>query len=563
MCAGNLKEYKELFVTESKERIQSLNDCMLKLEKNPKDKESIASLMREAHTLKSMAASMGYIKMAYFSHIIEDIFDYARNKMINIEKIPGLIDLLFECVDALEKSLNMIKKNNKELNIYNLADKLKKISGIKTHDFGSSLRKKGKPVANQQIEKKTEKQKEKNIKKIQKLAEEKIDVNQHPLERVESIKVKVETLDKLVDLIEELLISKMRLQRIYREKKFGDLKKTLNFLDNLVGDLQYQIIQSRLVPVDFVFKRFPRMIRDLAKKQKKEIELKISGGDIELDRTIIDQIGDPIIHILRNSIDHGIKEKGTIFLSAKREKDHALIKIEDNGQGIDCKKVLEAASKKNIISHQEGEKLEKKQIFDLLFNPKLSTSDKVTDISGRGVGLNVVKSKIEMLGGSVQIKSEKDEGTRIILELPLTLAIIQAMLVKIVNNVYAIPLSDIERVIKIKKSDIKTVEGQETFILNPEEDIYLLRADKFFDQNNRTNNNEEVEEQPDNNDLLVVVCKKGDEKLGMVVNSIIAKQDIIVKPLSKIFKTNNAFTGTTILEDGNVALILNALRMAT
>ncbi len=565
MCASNLNEYKQLFITESKERFQTLNDCLLNLEKNPNDKELITSLMREAHTLKSMAAYMGYVKMAYFSHVIEDVFDYARNRMIYIDKIPGLIDLLFKCIDTLGKSLDKIKKEDKELDIYDLTDELKKITGLATQDFSTSPRKeKDKLVIVKKQKKQTGKQKEgEDTEELQKKREEISNIDFYSLEKVENIKVKVETLDRLVDLVEELLISKMRLQRIYKEKNFSDFKKTLDFLDSLIGSLQYQIIQSRLVPIDFIFRRFPRMIRDLAKKQKKEIELEISGGNIDLDRTVIDKIGDPLVHILRNAIDHGIEKKGTITLSAKREKDHALIEIEDNGKGIDYEQVLKVACKKNIISNQEAKKMEEKQIFDLLFDPQFSTSSKVTDVSGRGVGLNVVKNKVESLGGSVQIKSRKGKGTKIILELPLTLAIIQAILIKVGGLVYAIPLSDIERVLKIKESDIKTIEGQETFILNPEEDLYLIRASQILSQN-KIEQKEFVEDTKEKKeDLLVVVCKKGEDKIGMVVDSIIAKQDIIVKPLSKIFKTNKVFTGTTILEDGSVALILNALRVVS
>ena len=317
-------------------------------------------------------------------------------------------------------------------------------------------------------------------------------------------------------------------------------------------------MKVRMVPIESVVNKFPRMIRDLSRKLNKKMELVMSGEDTELDRTVVDQIGDPLQHLLRNSADHGLEsaelrkergkpETGTIRLNAFQEGNNVIIEVGDDGNGIDTERVKGKAIERGLVTEEQAEKLTQKEIIDFLFMPSFSMAKTITDISGRGVGLDVVKSNIEALGGDVEVKTKLGEGTTFTVRLPLTLAIIQALMVEIRDEKYAIALGSIQNIEDIPVKDIKYVEAKEVIHLRGLV-IPIIRLDKLLDSAPR-------EEEPES--LTVVIVKKGEKYAGLVVDNLIGQQEIVIKSLGKYINNNKLISGATILGDGEVALILD------
>lgn len=376
------------------------------------------------------------------------------------------------------------------------------------------------------------------------------------VKQIQSVKVDMKKLDKLMNLVGELLISNIRMQDCNKKKDYSALKIVLAEVDRLILELQEEVTEIRMVPIGNIFNRFPRMVRDLAEKEGKKINLIIEGQEIEFDRTVLDEIGDPLVHLLRNCVDHGIEkpeeridvgkpEQGTVKLIAKREKNNAVIKVTDDGAGIDTKKVKEISIKKGIITEDEAAKMTDKEIQMLIFRAGFSTSEVITDVSGRGVGMDVVLNKIKELGGSLKLDSAAGKGTSVEMQLPLTLAIITAFLVKASDNICAIPLTAVEETVDIKKEQIKTIQGNKVFILRESEvplfwlhDIMGLKREE-----------KDV--------LIVMIVNRSGEKIGIVVDSIIAQQQILIKGLQDIVKGTKGIAGATIMGDGTVALILD------
>jgi two-component system chemotaxis sensor kinase CheA len=360
-----------------------------------------------------------------------------------------------------------------------------------------------------------------------------------------------------MNLVGELIINKIRLMQLASVHKLDDLVETLASLNRLTNDLQEEIMAARMVPIEQIFNRFPRMIRDLAKNEGKEIDLILEGGDIELDRTVLDEIGDPLVHILRNCVDHGIESpevrkqngknpKGTIKLTAMREKNHVVIEAVDDGKGMDPQKMRETAVKKGLMTQEEAAKLSDTDAINLSFLAGFSTADKITEISGRGVGMDVVLTKIGGMGGSIKLESVLGKGTTMKLKLPLTVAIIHSLMVKVGSDIYAIPIANVIRDLSIKKEEIKTIKGEEVVLIRGEV-LPLIRLHKLFDI--KSNGSEE---------LLVVVVERMGSNVGLVVDQVIGQQEVIIKNLdNNILKGVKGFAGATILGDGNVALILD------
>lgn len=521
----DVSKYKKIFLSDAREDLKTLNDSLLKLEKTPENLQPAEELMRAAHTLKSTAASMEYLQISELAHAMEDVFDARRAKKIQLN--PKLIDLSFKCFDTLEVLLDRIAKDKGEIDTAPLIKKLK-LALSRAEKIASKESGTGEVSDPEGIE----------------LAKK-----SSIIQPIESIKVSTERLDTLMNLAEELLVSKMRLARIPITKNYEDIPPAVDALDRLVSDLQYNVMQARLVPVGEIFNRFPRMVRDLAQKAKKKINFVIEGSDIELDRTIIDQIGEPLVHLLRNAVDHGIEKKGTIKLAAIRERGYASVSVQDDGRGLDLKRIKEAAVRRGIITALKAKDLSQEEITELIYHPHLSVSKTVTRVSGRGVGLNVVRTKVETLGGKVLLASEPNKGCKFTMEFPLTLAIISALLAKVEDEVYAIPLSDVERLVRVEKDQIKSFLDQEVAVVE-RKDIPLLRLTKLF-------NIEAHEGLAPKRSEMAVLVKKGQALAGLVVDSIISEQEIIVKPLGKFLRVTKGFAGVTILGDGRAVLILD------
>lgn len=376
-----------------------------------------------------------------------------------------------------------------------------------------------------------------------------------------TVRVDIEKLDSLMNLVSELIIAKNSLVAASSNDQGNNtaFNEQIEYLENVTTNLHESVMKVRMVPIESVVVKFPRMIRDLSKKLDKKMELYMTGEETELDRTVVDEIGDPLMHLLRNSADHGLEsaevraqrgkpEQGSIFLDAYQDGNNVVIEVRDDGNGIDVEAVKNKAIKKNLVTAEQAANMPEKDIINLLFQPGFSTSEKVTDVSGRGVGLDVVKSKIESLSGEVEVKSKWGEGSTWTIRLPLTLAIIQALMVVVGGEKYAISLGSIQTIEDISPKDIKLVENKEVINLRGTV-IPLIRLTEVLDV--------ESTRSPEDN-LIVVIVKKGDKMAGLVIDELIGQQEIVIKSLGKYIKQCKFISGATILGDGEVALILDA-----
>ena len=692
----DVSQYLEIFIDETKEHLQNLNDLLLVLEKEPEDKATINEIFRAAHSLKGMAGTMGYKRMQNLTHNMENVFSEIRNDKMKVT--ASLVDTLFQCLDALESYLNNIQESSDEgtedneaiiklLNEFlategNMPENTQqaaapaaqtapaadstasgnpaKYKDIQLADFEqhaiNEAKKKGMNaygftvyldpncilkaaraflvfkgieevgeiiksdpstqdiedekfefdfsifvVSNESFDKVLGVIK--NVSEVKdvvggELEEIKVETpvqqnaatpsethndkeTQTPAKAEEkkaapaaktgkavanrSVRVDIDKLDTLMNLVSELIIAKNGLVSINNSTSENTVSGRQNFneqieyLERVTTSLHESVMNVRMVPIETVVNRFPRMIRDLSKKLDKKMELYMTGEETELDRTVIDEIGDPLMHLLRNSADHGLEhadvraqrgkpEVGTIFLNAYQDGNNVVIEVGDDGNGIDVEKVRKKAIEKGTITSEQAEAMTDKDIIDLLFRPSFSTSEKITDVSGRGVGLDVVKSKIEALGGDVEVKTKLGEGSTFIVRLPLTLAIIQALMVKLGDEQYAISLGSIETLEDITKDDIKYVNSKEVIHLR-DKVIPIIRLGKLLDVESCSDDSE---------NMTVVIVRKGDKRAGIVVDSLIGQMEIVIKSLGSYINVNKMISGATILGDGDIALIIDA-----
>ncbi len=377
-----------------------------------------------------------------------------------------------------------------------------------------------------------------------------------------TVRVDIEKLDSLMNLVSELIIAKNSLVSASSQEQVGahnSFDEQIEYLESVTTNLHESVMKVRMVPIESVVNKFPRMIRDLSKKLDKKMELYMTGEDTELDRTVVDEIGDPLMHLLRNSADHGLESAevraergkpavGSIFLDAYQEGNNVVIEVRDDGNGIDVEAVKNKAIERGAITPEQAANMTDKEVIGLLFLPSFSTAKQVTDVSGRGVGLDVVKSKIESLSGEVEVKSTLGEGSTWIIRLPLTLAIVQALMVVVGNEKYAIPLGAIQTLEDIPPTDVKLVQNKEVINLRGTV-IPLIYLSEVLDVESKKAENES---------LIVVIVKKGDQMAGLVIDELIGQQEIVIKSLGKYIKQCKFISGATILGDGEIALILDA-----
>ena len=374
----------------------------------------------------------------------------------------------------------------------------------------------------------------------------------------QKVRVDIEKLDEMINLVGELVMHKGHLEQISLASKNNELEDTVEQVDRITNELQSVVMKVRMVPIEQVFNRFPRMVRDLAKELGKEVHFIVEGQETELDRTVIDEIGDPLIHLLRNALDHGLEQpaerrkmgkaaQGIVKLMARHEGNNVYIEVEDDGQGIDIKRVLEKAVRKELITQREAEMMNPDEAFRLIFTPGFSTAEEVTDVSGRGVGLDVVKAKMEAIGGEISVVSKTGQGTRFTIKLPLTLAIIQALTVAVGAEIYAIPLSTVDETTIISDQDIKMVQNQEVILIRGKV-VPLFRLRRLLDV---------PTDAPGEEYTYVVVVRKADRQVGLVVDSLIGQHEIVIKPLGKLLAGIPGLAGAIVAGDGNVHLILD------
>ncbi|WP_053957416.1 chemotaxis protein CheA [Inediibacterium massiliense] len=662
----DMNQYLDIFIEESKEHLQNMNQSLLELENNHKDIGLVNEIFRIAHTLKGMSATMGYTKVANLTHEMENVLQLLRsNEMELSEKI---VDILFECLDTLEGYINEVSNSGTEGDMDSdyLVKKLHEIIhgeseevvekdnqtssqeagniSIEIEEFSKGVAQKAiqegyncykmqidlnpncmlkaarafiifntleqdceilksnPPVEDIEDEKfdssfeliiisaldqDTIQQKIISISEIENVLIEEVHINfstedvetENKIEEQQEIKkeeksentathtkkpkvgktvrVDIDRLDNLMNLVSELIITRSRLEEIDESGKKQNMNEAIEYLERITTNLHDAVMKVRMVSIDRVFNRFPRMVRDLSKELGKEISLVMLGEDTEVDRTVIDEIGDPLIHLIRNSIDHGVEdpetrkkhgksEIGTVKLNAYPDGNSVVIEVEDDGQGVNVEKVKKKAIDKGIVTKEQAEIMDDKEAVNLLFKSGFSTADQISDISGRGVGLDVVKTKIESLGGVVEVKTSSS-GTIFIIRLPLTLAIIQALLVMIGEEKYAMPLNSIKEIITIDSSKIRKIQDQEV-VLYRNTTLPILRMNQIL--NVESNHSYE-------GDLTVVVARKGDKTAGFVVDHLIGQQEIVIKSLGKFLAGIHCIAGATILGNGQVALIVD------
>lgn len=693
----DMNAYLSMFIDESNDHLQSLNENLLRLESEPEELSIVQTIFRSAHTLKGMSATMGYEDLASLTHEMENVLDLVRNSKLKMDSF--IFDTLFKGLDALEAmvqdiveggtgkadvttivaSLQVILKSD-----YNGSNPAQAAAAVETKSVTTSsasremlldeyqasillqsiesgysvfhvqvtirencllkavraymvfdlLERNGEVVKSdpsvQDIEQEkfdfsisvftisrlsgSELQEQlTNISEIETVVVTLLDAESvavlsaattvaAAVEVVEAppviaekqatttgasttnkgqapaagtsapaaaqttatnvartIRVDIERLDTLMNLFSELLIDRVRLEQLSSEIKRTDLTETVEHMTRVSSDLQSIVLKLRMVPVDSVFNRFPRMIRDLAKSLDKKIDLVITGADTELDRTVIDEIGDPLVHLLRNSVDHGIEtveeriaagkpEMGTINLRAFHSGNHVFIEVEEDGRGIHHERILKTAIKNGVVTEEKAKQLTADEINMLIFAAGFSTADKISDISGRGVGLDVVKTKISSLGGNVTIDSVYGRGTKFSVQLPLTLSIISAMLIKLGSEKYAIPLSSIVETGIIRREQILNVHGN-SMIEFRNTIIPLVSLSRVMDSPDFNENDEEETE--------IVVVRKGEKWAAVMVDEFIGQSEIVLKSLGKYLTNIKAISGATILGDGYVALIID------
>lgn len=659
----DLSQYMDLFLAEAKEHLDSLNDHLLQLEKEPENMDVLNEIFRSAHTLKGMAATMGFEQITELTHEMESVLVFFKDGELRVT--PEVIDVLLRCLDVLGVLVRGLKEGAEQTYFYRpLIEELQNLkfmgnrfplalsqlkqpqqeqSEINGLDFNEyeisvlqaaendeyksyyikiglapgtvmksvraflvfrSLEEFGQiikchpPVQDLEEERfedsfevvfVSQKPPEEFFQALEKIAEvrvlvlKQIDPNkllfktksegftqaEAPVNQIaramiqegwalRTVRVDIDRLDNLMNLVGELVINKTRLEQIGLTYRSKDLLEAVEQMGRLTTDLQSLVMKVRMVPVEQVFNRFPRMVRDLARETGKEVQFVIEGKETELDRTVIDEIGDPLVHLLRNAIDHGIEHPeerlkigkprtAVLRLAARHEGNNIVIEVEDDGRGIDLEKVRAQAIKKGFITEKEEEYLDDNSLLNVIFEPGFSTADVVTDISGRGVGLDVVKSKIESLNGNIEIETKKNLGIKVRINLPLTLAIIQALIIKVGKEQYIIPLSAIDETTFVMPDQIKTIQNQEVMFLRGMV-LPLVRLHKILGVESTV---------AENGGFYIVIVRRGERQVGLVVDFLVGQQEIVIKSLGKVLAGVPGVAGATILGNGQVSLILD------
>jgi len=382
---------------------------------------------------------------------------------------------------------------------------------------------------------------------------------EHSVDEIKSVRVDVDQLDDLHGLVEQLVTSRIKLRRGVEKDDLDSTGETLNELDKITANLQNTVMDMRLIPLKKVVGKFPRLVRDLARELDKDIEFEIEGEDIELDRTILTEISDPLMHILRNSVDHGIESPeereqagksrtGHITLRASRERDHVIIEVEDDGAGLDVDGIREKAIEKGVRSPEELDAMDDSAVYDLVFHPGFSTADEVTDTSGRGVGMDVVHDTVSQLDGSVSVDSEPGEGTTVSLRLPVTMAIVKVLFVKVGGEEYGVPIKNVDEITGTEEA--KQVNGQE--VIKHNDEIYpVIHLDDTFD----------IEGETANGDGMLVRIRESERQVALHCDSVNSQEEVVVKPLEGILSGTPGLSGTAVLGDGNIVHILDVVTL--
>lgn len=653
----DMSKYKGMFISETKEHLQTMNSLIISLEKAPEGKEDIEALFREAHSIKGMAASMGFDPISELSHKMEDMMDLFRKGELKLDS--EAVDILFQALDSLEimlksveedqpidaapstliASLQAIKEGTptssatsapsedltlpakveeaskkepptitpegQNLQVDLNIDPSSQIPGMRAFLIYKALCEAGTITIStpniEEVKKGNFDNKfslqistEKTIEEIQKILGKMTDLagfsvnpisiengaalessvsteaeietepvsvqkpSQKKPQQVRTVRVTTDLLDNLINIVGEMIISRSRLIEVSKDLESDPLQDGMLQMNNLIRDLHSQVMSVRMTPIENLMERLPRVVRDLARKSGKKVDLKIDGKDIELDRAIVDEMADPLVHILRNCVDHGIETvferelvgkdaTGQIRIRAMREKDQVYINIEDDGKGMDTEKIKRKAIARGLIKKERVATIPDKEVFMMVCHSGLSTAEEVTDVSGRGVGMDAVKNVVDSVGGSLEIDSILGKGTSITLKLPLTVAIVHVLLVRLGNETLAIPINKIIRTLEVEKHELKRSQKQMAILIENEM-VPLLSLKKVLD----IKSNKTASEQ-----ISIVIVEMKSKKVGLVVDGFIEQQEAFVKPLEAPLEWIKGLSGATILGDGSVIFVLD------
>ncbi|MEA1912498.1 MAG: chemotaxis protein CheA [candidate division WOR-3 bacterium] len=569
------EEYIKLFEEETREYLNQLESLMIDLEKEPGSESIISEIYRIFHTIKGMAASLDYKEIEAISHNLEEKLEEVKEYGEKLGR--KIIDRIFSSIDKIENLLDKIRNKESSFLKITLKDDVKLsaaraaviIKRIETMSEIEEIKPTFEEIKFGNI-KKTFRVRCSNYKKIKDLVDSMEEVEKVSIERkeikkrtprggIEGIRVNVELLDHLQNLVGELAVSSSRLSTILKNFGGEKFRKVLEVHNRTVKELQEIVSKMRLVPLSLIFNKFSRYVRDLSRELGKKVTIDIFGSDIEVDRSLLESISDPLIHLIRNAVSHGIEPPrerkklnksttGKVTVSAKRVKGDIVIEVSDDGRGIDRKEVLLTAFKKGLVSDEELESLSKKEILRFLFIPGFTTRGKVSKVSGRGVGLDVVKEAVRSVGGSVELETEKNKGTTVTIKMPLSMAIIKVYLVGLKKQLFAIPMRFVDETLMISKDSLSYLMGREMMLLRKE----VLPVYRF------SNIMEENSYQEENHSFLpCVVVEMENERFALIVDSFRGSTDAVVKPLPFPINNINGYTGITIIGKGEPCLILD------
>lgn len=535
----DLKKYADLFLTESREHLSAMNQQLLELERAPEASEPVSAIFRAVHTVKGMSATMGYAAVTTLSHELEGLLDRVRRGERRVT--PPVVEALFRAVDALEEAVERaVRPDGGEVDVTAVVEQLQALAAGEDDEQSSRAGVAAEGAADVVSAARWESGE---------------GVTRGAGRALRTVRIDLRRLDTLMNLVGELVIARDRLVQIASAMGDTALEDAVSQAARLVGDLQDEIMLSRMVPVEHVFGRFPRLVRDAAHALGKQIAFTIEGGDIELDRSMLDEIGDPVVHLLRNAIDHGIEPPdarraagksadGRLTLSVTRERSTVMVRVSDDGRGIDRSRVLQRARELGLVE-QESTELTDDELTRLIARPGFSTAERVTDLSGRGVGIDVVMTRVRALGGAVEIRSGAGEGTTITVRLPVTLAIVRALLARVHDEVYAVPMAHVSETLELAPQAIRYVQGREVMLVR-EAVLPLVRF-------------RELVQLPPSAQTAhqVIVLEAGERRTGLVVDELTGQQDIVVKQFDPAREAISLFSGATILGDGAPALIVD------
>lgn len=572
------QELLDGFLTETTELLEKLDDDLVALEKAPGEKELLNRIFRSIHTVKGASSFLGFDLLVRVTHRTEDVLNRLRKGELFVT--PEIMDVILEAIDMVKILVSDIKGGDiKEREIDGIIGKLLPLMELNQEAVAlphaePAAATPTAPVAAAPAPTVAEAAPEPvaqsapvvptpaEVAALPKESKAKVD----DLADNSTVRIDVKRVDDLMNQVGELVLERNRMMQLDSDfrsgsdlaifaEEFGKLAKRMNFV---VSEVQMQVLKMRMIPVEKVFKKFPRIVRNLARDLNKEVELQLFGEETELDRSVVDEIGDPLLHLIRNAMDHGIERpeereaagkprQGTIVLSATHEGNQIVISIQDDGKGIDPDRIAAKALEKGLVTESQLAAMGTREILDLIFLPGFSTKEKTTDLSGRGVGMDVVRTNIKKLNGVIDIKNELGQGTKFILKLPLTLAIIQSLLVEVAGETYAVPLASVFETLRIDDQEFHVIGGQEVLKLR-DSVLPLLRLRNLFGVEGDC-----VAGEP----CYVVIVGVAEKRIGLVVTRLLGQQEVAIKSLGKYLANLPGIAGSTILGDGRVALIVD------